>query len=48
MMDIQKSNGTIYCVFSIMIVLICDYVLLNMTLAILKYKYAQVKDNSIQ
>lgn len=48
MVNIQQSSGIAYCVYSILIVLICDYVLLNMTLAILKYKYAQVKGNSIQ
>lgn len=42
------TNGIIYCVYSLLIVFTCEYVLLNMTLAILKYKYAQVKDNVIE
>ncbi len=42
------TNGFIYCVYSLLIVFTCEYVLLNMTLAILKYKYAQVKGNVIE
>lgn len=48
MRAIQLTSGFIYCVYSLLIVFICEYVLLNMTLAILKYKYAQVKDNLIE
>jgi len=31
-----------------LVVFLCENVLLNITLAILKYKYTQVKDNSIE
>jgi len=31
-----------------MILIVCNYVLLNMVLAILKYKYQQVKSNVIE
>jgi hypothetical protein len=48
MEEVQMTNGVIYCVYSLLIVFTCEYVLLNMTLAILKYKYAQVKDNVIE
>jgi hypothetical protein len=48
MEDVQMTNGFVYCVYSLLIVFTCEYVLLNMTLAILKYKYAQVKDNVIE
>jgi hypothetical protein len=47
MQDIQMASGFVYCVYSLLIVFACEYVLLNMTMAILKYKYAQVKDNVI-
>lgn len=47
MESVQMTNGEIYCLYSLLIVFTCEYVLLNMTLAILKYKYAQVKDNVI-
>lgn len=30
------------------IVVTCLYILLNMTMAILKYKYAQVKNNTLE
>jgi hypothetical protein len=48
MEKIQMTNGVVYCVYSLLIVFTCEYVLLNMTLAILKFKYAQVKDNVIE
>lgn len=48
MRDIQIISGAVYFIYSILIVFICEYVLLNMTLAILKYKYSQVKDNLIE
>lgn len=48
MQDIQLVSGFVYCVYSLLIVFICEYVLLNMTMAILKYKYAQVKGNVIE
>jgi hypothetical protein len=48
MQEIQMVSGFIYCLYSLLIVFICEYVLLNMTLAILKYKYSQVKDNLIE
>lgn len=44
---IQKVKGYAYALYSILIVVTCVYILLNMTMAILKYKYAQVKSNSI-
>ena len=33
--------------YSLLIIFFCEYVLLNMTMAILKYKYSQVKGNTI-
>jgi len=48
MVSIEKSTGFAYCLYSLMIVFFCEYVLLNMTMAILKYKYSQVKGNSIE
>lgn len=48
MQDLQITTGFAYCFYAIAIVFICEYVLLNMTLAILKYKYSQVKGNAIE
>ena len=48
MSDIQKTSGYVYFLYSVMIIFICEYVLLNMTMAILKYKYGQVKENALR
>ena len=47
MQYIQNTSGLIYGIYALLIVLICEFVLLNMTMAILKYKYSQVKGNAI-
>ena len=46
--NIQKTKGFVYIIYSILIIFICLYILLNMTMAILKYKYGQVKQNVIE
>ena len=48
MMYIQQTKGLIYSLYSILIVITCLYILLNMTMAILKYKYSQVKKNDVE
>ena len=48
MLGLQRVYSPFSFIYSIMIVFFCEYVLLNMTLAILKYKYSQVKGNSIE
>ena len=48
MVNIQKAYSMYAFVYSVLIVFFCEYVLLNMTLAILKYKYSQVKGNTIE
>lgn len=48
MIYIQQVKGLVYSLYSVAIVVICLYILLNMTMAILKYKYAQVKSNKIE
>jgi len=47
MVQLQLSYSPFSFIYSVMIVFFCEYVLLNMTLAILKYKYSQVKGNTI-
>jgi hypothetical protein len=47
MVELQQSYSPFSFIYSVMIVFFCEYVLLNMTLAILKYKYSQVKGNTI-
>lgn len=41
-------KGLVYSLYSFLIVVTCLYILLNMTMAILKYKYSQVKSNRIE
>lgn len=48
MISIQQTYSPVAFIYSIMIVFFCEFVLLNMTMAILKYKYAQVKGNTIE
>lgn len=48
MIGIQKVKGHVYSLYSVLIVVTCLYILLNMTMAILKYKYSQVKSNRIE
>lgn len=48
MVDLQKSYSVFAIIYSILIIFFCEYVLLNMTMAILKYKYSQVKGNTIE
>jgi hypothetical protein len=48
MIGLEQSYSVVCCLYCVLIVFLCEYVLLNITLAILKYKYAQVKDNSIE
>ena len=48
MMYIQQTKGLVYSLYSILIVITCLYILLNMTMAILKYKYSQVKKNNVE
>ena len=48
MIYLQRTYSPVAFIYSIMIVFFCEYVLLNMTMAILKYKYAQVKGNTIE
>lgn len=48
MIYIQEVKGLIYALYSVVIVVTCLYILLNMTMAILKYKYAQVKANTLE
>ena len=48
MINIQQAYSPYAFVYSVLIVFFCEYVLLNMTLAILKYKYSQVKGNAIE
>lgn len=47
MVGLQQAYSPYSLIYSLMIVFFCEYVLLNMTLAILKYKYSQVKGNTI-
>jgi hypothetical protein len=47
MVDLQACYSPIAAVYSLIIIFFCEYVILNMTMAILKYKYSQVKDNTI-
>lgn len=48
MIYIQEVKGLVYALYSVVIVVTCLYILLNMTMAILKYKYAQVKANTLE
>lgn len=48
MIYIKQTRGLMYAVYSILIVITCLYILLNMTMAILKYKYSQVKKNHVE
>ena len=48
MMYIQQTKGLAYSIYSIVIVIVCLFILLNMTMAILKYKYSQVKKNNVE
>lgn len=48
MIFLQKCYSPFTAVYSLLIVFLCEYVLLNMTMAILKYKYSQVKGNTIE
>ena len=48
MIYIQNVRGLVYSLYSLLIVITCLYILLNMTMAILKYKYAQVKANHVE
>jgi len=48
MIDLQKAYSPFSFIYSVAIVFFCEYVLLNMTLAILKYKYSQVKGDTIE
>lgn len=48
MIGLQKAYSPVAVLYSLLIVFFCEYVLLNMTLAILKYKYSQVKGNTIE
>jgi hypothetical protein len=48
MIYIEHAKGLMYAIYSIMIVITCLYILLNMTMAILKYKYSQVKKNHVE
>lgn len=48
MIALEQCYSVVCALYCVAIVFLCEYVLLNMTLAILKYKYAQVKDNSIE
>ena len=48
MIYLQRTYSPFSFIYSILIVFFCEYVLLNMTMAILKYKYAQVKGNTIE
>lgn len=47
MINLQISYSPFSFIYSLLIVFLCEYVLLNMTMAILKYKYSQVKGNTI-
>ena len=47
MISLQKSYSVVCVLYSLLIIFFCEYVLLNMTMAILKYKYSQVKGNTI-
>ena len=47
MISLQKSYSVVSVFYSLLIIFFCEYVLLNMTMAILKYKYSQVKGNTI-
>jgi hypothetical protein len=47
MISLQKSYSVVSILYSLLIIFFCEYVLLNMTMAILKYKYSQVKGNTI-
>jgi hypothetical protein len=44
----QQTKGFVYAIYEVLILLVCLYILLNMTMAILKYKFAQVKKNAIE
>lgn len=48
MIQLEESYSAVCFLYCVAIVFLCEYVLLNITLAILKYKYAQVKDNSAE
>ena len=48
MIYIQQTKGLVYSFYAILIVITCLYILLNMTMAILKYKYSQVKKNNVE
>lgn len=48
MISLQKTYSVISVIYSLLIIFFCEYVLLNMTMAILKYKYSQVKGNTIE
>lgn len=48
MISLQKCYSVAAVIYSLLIIFFCEYVLLNMTMAILKYKYSQVKGNTIE
>lgn len=48
MVNLQACYSMLAAFYSLLIIFFCEYVVLNMTMAILKYKYSQVKGNTIQ
>lgn len=47
MLELEMAFSPAAVLYSVAIVFFCEYVILNMTMAILKYKYSQVKGNTI-
>ncbi len=43
MIDLQHTSGFVGCLYCVSIVFVCQMTLLNVTLAILKNKFSQVK-----
>jgi hypothetical protein len=48
MVDVQRSFSPFAAFYFVLILFFCEYVIHNMTTAILKYKYSQTKDNKIE
>lgn len=48
MIALELCYSPVCVAYCVLIIFFCEYVLLNMTMAILKYKYAQVKGNTAE
>lgn len=48
MLYLEEGYSFLSFIYSIGVIISCEYITLNMTMAILKYKYSEVKMNKIE